>query len=169
MLFVHQALSLSIAKASLEELTVESNRVVVGRIIDIDYQWQNEARKTIETVLTIAVESYVKGEGAFVITVKQLGGKMGDLAMEIPGTPQFDVGDEIVFFLVEHQGSNWIHSIALGAFSIVTENNGEKLVINHLEGVDLIDPQSGAKVPGDEAFPILPLQTFLSNITSYIR
>lgn len=166
---VMPAHALSIAKATLEELTRESQHIVVGRIVAIDYQWQNVDHQVIETVLTVAVENPVKGVSSPTIQVTQLGGTIGDLTMEIPGTPQFDVGDEVLLFLQDHQNKYWIHSIALGAFSIVTENNGEKLVVNHLQGIDLIDPGSGARVAADEAFPIIPLTEFLEQVNHYIR
>ncbi len=168
-LLIHQAWSLSIARADLEELTTESAKIVLGHVTAIDYQWQDQSRKTIETKLTISVEQYIKGSGGSTITVTQLGGTMGDLTMEISGTPQFDVGDEVLFFLLEHQGKYWIHSIALGAFSVVTKNNGEKLVINHLQGVEIIDRQTGARVAAENAFPIVSLNDFISQITDYIR
>ncbi len=168
-LLIQQAWSLSIARADLEELTTESAKIVLGHITAIDYQWQDQSRKTIETRLTVSVEQYLKGSGGNSIIVTQLGGQMGDLKMEIAGTPEFDVGDEVLFFLQEYHGKYWIHSIALGAFSIITENNGQKLIVNHLQDVELIDPDTGARVAAEKAFPIVPLHDFISEITRYIR
>jgi hypothetical protein len=166
---IGQLYSLTLVKASIRELAEESSLIITGKIIKIECQWQDESSKAIFTDLTVAVSEHLKGEEHRTIGVRQLGGKIGDFGMEIPGTPLFAPGDEVVLFLVAHRGTYWIHSIALGCFNIATAENGQKVVFNDLPGVNLLDPATRQSLEPGSAYAQIPLHDFLQEIKSYIR
>jgi hypothetical protein len=161
--------ALTIMMASAEELTGESDLVVVGKINSVEYVWEDETHRAINTLLTIEVEQYVKGTGNSTVVVRQLGGQIGDFGDEIPGTPLFDTGEEVVFFLVKHKGDYWIHSIALGAFRIIPAEGGQKVVINHLQDVTVLDPASREEINPEHVFKVTPLTEFIGEIETYVR
>lgn len=163
-----QLWSLTISKASLEELSVESALIIVGEINSIEYVWEDANQNAINTQLTIDVSRYLKGSGESQIVVTQLGGFIGDLGDVIPGTPRFEEGDEVILFLLENNGKYWIHSIALGCFRVFEGEAGEKVVINDLRNINLINPTTGEKVKPEDAITYFPMDDFFDKIESYL-
>jgi hypothetical protein len=161
--------ALTIMMASADELTAESDLVISGKISSIEYVWEDETHRAINTLLTVEVERYMKGMENSTVVVRQLGGRIGDSGDEIPGTPRFDAGEEVILFLVKHQGDYWIHSIALGVFRIVTAEGGQKVVFNHLKDVTLLDPVSREEINPENVFKVTPLTEFISEIEGYVH
>ncbi len=166
--FISYSYSLTLAKASLKELTEESTLIIVGKVAATECVWLDKSAKVICTDLKIAIDDQLKGEKNTTIAVRQLGGKIDDFGLNIPGTPQFNIGDKAVFFLVKHQGFYWIHSIALGSFKIVTDELGQQFVVNDLQDVNLIDPATNANIDPQTVFNRTPMTAFLKEVKSYI-
>lgn len=166
---IGQALALTVQLISLQEMTVQSELVVAGRIASVEYVWEDETHRAINTLLTVEVDQYVKGNGNAPLVVRQLGGRIGDFGDEISGVPQFEKGDEVLFFLIKHNGEYWIHSMALGAFRVFTDDAGQKLVYNYLPGVSVLDPATQQSLPGESVFQPAALPDFIAQIASYIR
>ena len=99
--FVTQGSALVIKK-SVEELTHEADSVLIGKVKDIESQW-NKEKTLIYTYVTVSVTEYVKsileiGEPKE-ITVKVPGGEVGDIALKVSDTPEFREGEEVFLFL----------------------------------------------------------------------
>lgn len=162
-------LALTLQLSSTEKLTADSELIVSGRIVSIEYLWEDETRRAINTLLTIEAYQYLKGSGNATVTVRQLGGRIGNFGDEIPGVPQFQLGEEVILFLVSHRGDYWIHSMALGAFRVLTDDSGQKLVYNNLPEVTVIDPATQQTLPGEAVFGVTILGEFIAQIKSYLR
>ena len=163
LLIAHHATSLTVEKITLEELTTQSDLIVHGYVLSSMSQWE---QSNIYTYSTIRVEQSLKGSFRETVTVKQLGGRVGDITAEVAGTPELRANDEVILFLREWNGDYWIHSIALGKFSVVRDG-GVPLTISDLNNVGLIDPvtrQEITDVPGK--FNKIPLDTFLNEVRS---
>jgi len=100
--------------------------------------------------------------------VKQLGGRVGQDALDVPGTPKLKDGDEVVLFLVRWNDAYWVHSIVLGKFS-VERSEGRVEAINDLNNVGLVDPVTGQEIT-DAASKrnAMPLDALKRQIRSYI-
>lgn len=164
-----QAFSLTLSRATTEELTNESAIVLHGRVKSVEYLWENENLRTINTFITVDVDEYIKGSDDYQIVVKQMGGQIGDIGDVISGTPSLEPGEEVVLFLVESNGSYEIHSIALGLFRVFIGQDNSKQVINDLRNVYLIDPVTRQIVQPEDALTSFPLNAFISEIKSYIK
>ena len=160
--------ALTIEKASLQELTNESALVVIGKVISIEYEWEDANQNAINTNITIEVNQYIKGSGDSQIKITQLGGHIGDFGDVIPGTPNFVMDEEVIFFLFEHNNKYWIHSIALGCFRIFEEENGQKSVMNDLRNIHLINPVTNQEVEPEDAITYFPMDVFINEIESYL-
>jgi hypothetical protein len=81
----------------LEELVAISDEVVTGRVTSI----QTEVRdKKIITTARVQVIESLKGKSAGTeLLVSSLGGRHGQLVMEVPQVPKFHTGEEAVLFL----------------------------------------------------------------------
>lgn len=138
-----------VEKATLEEITTESHLVVHGKILSKESVWEG---KQINTYLTLEVYDVAKGElSGNIITVKQMGGTVGDISAEVTGSPHFYEGDEVFFFLVDWKNNYWIHSIALGGYSVI-EVAGEKYAVNGFNDIEIAEPlykKQGEELKGE--------------------
>ena len=77
-----------------------SSRIVQGRVTGMQSAW-NPGHTQIRTTITINVSDVFKGtmppNGALVI--EQLGGQVGDMAMDVSDQPSFTVGENVILFL----------------------------------------------------------------------
>jgi hypothetical protein len=84
--------------ADLSELARDAHVIARGAVVSIDTQW-TEDRRTIETVVTLEAESYLKGRLDRVLQFKVPGGTLGRLRSIVVGAPQFEVGQQVIVFL----------------------------------------------------------------------
>jgi hypothetical protein len=166
MLLVHHAASLTVEKISLEELTAQSDLIVRGIVVSSSSQWE---QSSIYTYTTIRVEELLKGNPPADLRVKQLGGRVGEIAAEVPGTPELNPKDEVVLFLREWNGDYWIHSIALGKFTVLRDGP-TAMTVSDLNNVGLVDPVTKQEIT-DKAGKIntIPLESFLNDVRSLSR
>ena len=78
-----------------------SDAILTGRVISIAYGRDPQV-PYIYTYVTIEIDEHIKGLGRVTeLVVKQLGGRIGDLAMVVYDQATFTVGEEVLLFLVE--------------------------------------------------------------------
>ncbi len=161
---VHAAVPLTVERISLERLTRSSQLIIRGNVLRSVSRWED---RNIYTYTTVRVLESLKGEAQPEITVKQMGGTVGEISEVISGAPELENGEEVVLFLVDWRDHYWIHSIVLGKFSVVLRE-GTPVAYNNLNNVGLIDPVTKREITGPSdhvsAFPLAP---FMSEIRSY--
>lgn len=160
------AFSLTVENISLERISRESHTIVYGTVLSSYSQWEE---KNIFTYTTVRVKESLKGNNSSTITVKQLGGTVGEIGQEVSGSPRLVLGEDVVLFLTQWKGAFWIHSIVLGKFSIISEN-GRPVAFNDLNNIGLIDPVTKEEItkPNQKSNHI-PLQNFLGEVRSFTR
>lgn len=84
--------------ADLAELSREAQVIARGQVVAIDARW-SDGRRTIETIVTLETESYLKGEMGRMVQFRVPGGSMGRYRNIVMGAPQFSVGQRIIVFL----------------------------------------------------------------------
>ena len=84
--------------ADLGELSRDAIAIARGRVAALDTQW-TEDRGTIETIVTLEVESYLKGSLGATLRFKVPGGELGRFRSVVVGAPEFAVGQRVVVFL----------------------------------------------------------------------
>jgi hypothetical protein len=90
---------------SVDELTLLSDVIVVGTVTDMASFWQD---RNIYTDVTVSVEQTVKGEPPGTeITVRQLGGTVGDITAVVTELPDFAVGERAVLFLRQRKAATF--------------------------------------------------------------
>ena len=118
----------TIVRMSDEALTLGAEAIVTGTVTAV--QAEREASGSIATFVTIAVDTVIKGYvPTATVTVRELGGRVGDDELHLYGAPQYAVGESVVAFL--GQGSDGYlrtSQMVLGKFTITT------------------DPESGARI-----------------------
>ena len=84
--------------ADLGELSRDALAIARGRVTALDTQW-TEDRGTIETIVTLEVESYLKGGLGSTLKFRVPGGELGRFRSIVVGAPEFAVDQHIVVFL----------------------------------------------------------------------
>jgi len=160
------ALALTVENISLERMTRESHTIVYGTVLSSHAEWEG---KNIYTYTTIQVRESLKGARSASLTVKQLGGTVGDVGQEVSGTPRLRQGEDVVLFLIQWQGAYWVHSIVLGKFSIVKQDGG-LVAFNDLNNIGLIDPVTKREITqANQKSNHIPLGRFLDEVRSFVN
>jgi hypothetical protein len=84
----------------LTELVAAADQIVLADVLSVQAAWDGSHR-TIHTIIEIGVRESWKGlpptNGR--ITIRQLGGTVGEIEMTVHGTPKFSVGERALLFL----------------------------------------------------------------------
>jgi hypothetical protein len=91
----------TIVPADLGELSRDAVAIVRGRVVDVRSQW-TEDRGTVETIVTLEVESYLKGALGATLRFRVAGGELGRFRTIVVGAPEFAVDERVVVFLGAH-------------------------------------------------------------------
>jgi hypothetical protein len=81
---------------SIDDLVERADVVVHGRVTAVRPQ---RLGRLVVTDSEIRIESCIRGSCGRTITVRQLGGELGDVGLHVSGTVRTQVGDELVVFL----------------------------------------------------------------------
>lgn len=156
----------TVLKMSLKDLATKSSSVVVVKVEDQVARY--DTNKEIYTYISLRVLDPVKGaKKDDVITIRQLGGVVDNIASIVPGIPTFKKGEEVVVFLSQKDAAGYpmVMGLQQGKYTIREDENGTKRVRNELDGTTLIDASGrtleNAKVNADRS-----LQSFLDGIRS---
>ena len=152
--------------ADLRELTTDARAVAHGRVVALEAQWL-EGRRSIETLVTLEVVTYVKGDLGRTVTLRVPGGQMGPYRSVMLGAPTFVEGEEVVVFLAA-SGPAIPHLVGLaqGVFRVRTDlATGARLVtpeIVRMPGTASVEPVR--VVRGDASRRPAPLAAFLQEV-----
>jgi hypothetical protein len=148
-----------IVSADLGELARDARAVVRGRVAALDTQW-TEDRGTIETIVTLEVDGYLKGALGPVLRFRVPGGELGRFRSIVVGAPAFTVDERVVVFLGARGPSvPYVLGLSQGVFRLVrTDDRSGWLVTTPV----LLPAGAGAMriVRGDPSRAALPLADF---------
>ncbi len=154
----------TVQKLSMKDLSKNSAAIVRAEVVDSDARY--DADKEIYTYVTLRVLEPVKGSRKDdVITIRQLGGIVDQIASIVPGMPTFKKGEEVVVFLSGNTKAGYPMVVGLqqGKYSVSQDEHGNKHVRNELDGLKMMDP-SGSVIEGTKVTPNMPLQSFLDGV-----
>lgn len=147
--------------ATFEELVRESVAVVHGRVSRVEGRWTGD-RRTIESVVTLAVADTWKGGETETASFVVPGGEAGGRRLVMPGAPMFQPGDEVVVFLRGRAPAlPQLVGLSLGVYRVAPARDGGRVVIP--------TPVSAAGVPGPVARgaasrTVRPLAAFAADV-----
>ena len=156
-----------ILPADLAALVTGARAVVHGRVVAVEPRWV-EGRRRIESLVTLRVEAYLKGDLGDEVTFKVPGGQMGPYRSLMIGAPGFTEGEEVVVFLNAHGPTiPWISGLNQGVFRVAENGSGVKMV---LPGVPLAPGGEGRQlVRGDPARQRIALSAFADRVRAIVR
>jgi len=145
--------------ADLGELARDARAIARGRVIAVDATWTSD-RRTIETLVTLEVESYLKGALGETLQFRVPGGTLGRFRSLVVGAPAFEVDDRVVVFLGARGPSvPYVVGFSQGVYRIVRSGDRSTWLVTPPA---LLPSAAGSVtiVRGDPARRPLPLDEF---------
>jgi len=113
-----------------EQLAAFSDAIVAGRVVDLSTGWDPDVN-TIYTYVTIDVSEVFKGDlSTGLLTIKQIGGVVGELGLSIVDQASFERGEEVLLFLEARPRDRSLYTAALwqGKWNLQTTAAGRAAV-----------------------------------------
>jgi hypothetical protein len=132
------ASAMVVIPAEFSEMVAGSDLVVHGRVVAIRPQSTGD-RRTIESVITVAVVDALKGQPGETVYFRVPGGQIGPYRRVMVGAPEFVAGEEVVLFLKGRApGVPFPFGLTQGVYRVVRGATGQTVVT----------PPTVASVPG---------------------
>jgi hypothetical protein len=144
--------------ADLGELSRDAVAIARGRVADVRSQWTDD-RGTVETIVTLEVESYLKGALGATLRFRVPGGELGRLRTVVVGAPHFVADERVVVFLGARGPTvPYIVGFNQGIFRVIRSGNGLDWLVEPPPNV--ASAAAVSIVRGDPARRALPLADF---------
>jgi hypothetical protein len=107
-----------IIPSSLEYMTNFSDAVVIGYVASLESYWEDQK---IFTNVVLEVEEFLKNahdESATRLTLKVLGGTVGDTRFEVDNSPRFTVGEKVMLFLKKANEAYVPYGLSYGVYQV---------------------------------------------------
>lgn len=147
----------TLVRMSEKEMATSADLIVVGRCTHVE---SARLGRSIVTQVTIGVADTLKGRPGNGVTVVVPGGvdlsRPVPIAQTWPGAPRFAAGQDVFLFLrrqPEVKDGYAVIGFSQGAFSVVTDAQGQKMVQRDLSGISLADGKS-VVTGGKSAVPL---------------
>jgi hypothetical protein len=155
-----------IVPADLAELTRDARAIARGHVAAVTGRWSDD-RRTIETLVTLEVDRYLKGGLGETIDFRVPGGDLGRYRSIVDGAPEFAVGDRVVVFLgASGPMVPFIVGFNQGVYRIALDTGAVPVVT---PPPMLPSAQARAVVRGDPARRPMPLADFEARVLALVR
>ncbi len=151
LMFPPLVLATSFIEVPFEDTVAEAPIVVRGTVAGKRADWGrgSDGRDRIYTYFDLTVRERLKGDSgqALQILMRELGGEVGGVGMQVSGAAQFREGEDVVVFLspaVEDskgRTSYDVRGMMMGKYSVVLDESGEEV----LDGAE----ESASEHPAD--------------------
>jgi len=155
-----------LTKLTLSDMTGRAEQVMVGRVERVDSKFAPGYDGLIITEVQIRCQRSIRGakEGTL-ITVRHLGGAVGELGQKVFGEASYQVGEEVVLLAELREGSLYSVGMAQGKLHI-DRSTGTPRVQVDLGGAELLAPTGSDAVPTAQG---VPLETLISQLNDLVR
>jgi hypothetical protein len=83
----------------LKDLVIESSDIVLGKVIEMDTDWNTE-KSRIYTNVVLEIEREIKGD--FVagekVDLQTMGGSVEEVSLKVPASPSFNIDERVIVF-----------------------------------------------------------------------
>jgi hypothetical protein len=131
----------TLARLSFEELVQTATAIARLRCLSIESKWESNE---IWTETRFEVVEQHKGALGTTVTVRMLGGNLGNLHSRVEGVPSFHPGEEAYVFLWAREGEPYrVLGWSQGAFRIFRDaRSGAEKVTQDAAGTAIYQPQT---------------------------
>src|SRR5688572_24082669 len=152
----------TVAPADFTEMVNGSQVIVHGAVVDVRAQ-ASGGRGTIETLVSVAVVTTLKGQASPAVVFRVPGGQIGRYRRVMVGAPTFTPGEEVVLFLSGHAPAMPMpFGLHQGVYR-VARTAGRPMV------TPLVPDGAGRVVRGDPARRPLALDAFARGVRAIVE
>jgi hypothetical protein len=163
LLLVCSARATTVIPPTFEEMADRAELVFAGKALASRAEWRTVGtNRVIFTLVEFETEEVLKGNARKSVTLKFLGGTIGDATLKITGVPRFNAGDRVILF-VEKNGVQFSPVVGVfhGKFGLrKDEKSGRDMVLMHdgkpLRDVAEISGGEGAEFGPKRAKVVIP-------------
>ena len=155
---------------TVQDMVNQSDAIAIGNCVETKSVWVDQ---TLVTLATVSVAESLKGPETSTITVALPGGidanRQYPIAMTYPGAPRIAPGEDVFLFLTASDdvvaGSYTVAGFSQGKFSIVTDEEGVKVVSRDLTKTALKD-NNGIRRGSSN---VMPLANLKEQVKGYLK
>lgn len=150
-----------------------ADTIVEGEVTDVRSEWKATSQgNVIVTKITVKIQATLKGSPSSSLELEQLGGRVGDVRMEVSDAPRWASGSHEVLF-VSQNGKAIFPTIAanFGRFVVARDPSGEDLIQRPDGSVVFesdVDSNSGASSGVGAAKPQVTLVQLKASIRDHV-
>jgi hypothetical protein len=118
-----------IIPSTLQSMSDYVDTIIVGQIKHSYSYWEG---KKIYTDVVVEVEDFVKNateETATEITLKLLGGTVGEMTLTVDMSPEFTLGEKVMLFLLKREEGYLLFDFSYGVFRISNDDSRQQEVV----------------------------------------
>lgn len=166
LLLCNAAAPTTLAHMSIAKLTQSSRLIIRARCVENFAAWDTAE---IWTFSTFEPSEIWKGSYRQRVSVRLLGGRVGNLTSNVSGVPRFHAGEEVVLFLASTaRGDFSVVSWVQGTFRIHRDpRSGTETVTQDSGSFDTFDPSTKQFTPS--GIRDLPLDKFRAQVAAASR
>jgi hypothetical protein len=148
--------------ADLGELAHDALAIARGRVTSVEAHW-GEDHHSIETIVTLQVDTYLKGVFGGTLRFRVPGGELGRLRSIVVGAPEFAVDDLVIVFLGARGPSvPYVLGLGQGVFRIVRSADNSAWLVTPPAAFP--SPATVRVVRGDVSRRPMPLAGFENRV-----
>ena len=134
----------TLERLSLDEMIVKSTAIVRGKVLN---SFTAADEPVFYTHYRIQVSDTLKGPARGTVEIQLPGGVVNNLRQTFAGVPQFDAGDEYIFFLwTGKSGATQVLGLTQGLFSVTPGGAADPLTTRAASHEVMLERSSGKQV-----------------------
>ena len=149
-------------------LCAEADLVFVGTVETVRPRWRDRTRQAIETVVTFAALTWLRGAPRATIELTFGGGEMDGLREEIAGVPRFLPGERRVLFARAGDFVSPLVGFSQGYFRVVDGPEGPSVLDADGRAVTGLAGAARRRGAANDAAAAVPLATFLDRVRAQL-
>lgn len=125
-----QAIATTFVPISIKKQIKESDGLVKGEVTAIEsiiHQGKIATKVTLHADKWIGLDPDEYG----FVDLYYPGGQVDDQVVEVGGSPQFDLGEDVILFVKLHKKNYWVNNLGLGKFSI-KKIGPKEIIVNQI-------------------------------------
>jgi hypothetical protein len=94
----------TVAPTTFSEIVSRAEVIISGEVMSRHCEWIGTgSERCIVTMVTVQVQGVYKGTPPVQLELQFLGGTVGDTTLEVPGVPQFKIGERSILFVEKNR------------------------------------------------------------------
>jgi lipid-A-disaccharide synthase len=111
--------------ADLGDLSRGAYAVARGSIVAVDSRWTSSQRRSIETIVTLRADAWLKGDFGRTVQFRVPGGRLGRYRSLVAGAPSFEPGQQVIVFLgAAPPALPYVLGLSQGVFRVAAVGTG---------------------------------------------